>query len=79
MKRACFWRFLLNNKSLFSFMGVGGPNYNFEIISKKRLFFQFRGIKNKFHHIWPPWNKFWEYLLLAPPGKILPTPMLSLN
>jgi len=60
-------------------MGVGGPNYNFEIISKKRLFFQFRGIKNKFHHIWPPWNKFWEYLLLAPPGKILPTPMLSLN
>ena len=40
--------------------GRGGlPPLDFESISKKRLFFQFRGVKNKFHHFWPP------------PGKIL--------
>jgi len=37
--------------------GGQGPTLDFEIISKKRLFFQFRGVKSKFHHIWPPWKK----------------------
>jgi len=45
------------------------PPLDFESISKKGLFYQFRGAKNKFHHFWPPWNKFWENPLLAPPGK----------
>ena len=57
--------------------GAGGPSpLDFEIISKKRLFFQFRGVKNKFHHFYPPWKKFWEIHLLTPREKILPTPML---
>jgi len=62
-------------------MGVGtgrqgglGP-LDFEIISNKRLFFQFRGIKNKFHHFWPPLEKIWENLLLSPLKKILPMPI----
>jgi len=42
---------------------------DFEIIGKKRLFFQFRGVKNKFHHFPPPWKKIWENPLLAAPGK----------
>jgi len=41
----------------------GEQALDFEIISKKRLFVRFRGVKNKFHHFCPP------------PGKILPTPM----
>jgi len=45
---------------------------DFEIIGKKRLFFQFRGVKNKFQHFGTPWKKFWENPLLV---KILPTPM----
>jgi len=54
-------------------MGVGrggrgglGP-LDFEIISKKRLFFQFREVKNKFHRFWSPLGK--NYPLLAPPRK----------
>ena len=35
----------------------------FEIISKQKIFFQFRGVKNKFHHFWPSLET------------ILPTPM----
>ena len=57
--------------------GTGGPwpLLDFEIISKKRLFFQFRGVKIKFHHFWPPLEKVWENPLLPPPlEKILPTP-----
>jgi len=37
-------------------MGVGRGGkapLGFEIISKK-MFFQFRGVKIKFHHFWPP-------------------------
>ena len=40
-------------------MGVGSGGrgafspLDFEIISIKRLFFQFRKVKNKFHHFWP--------------------------
>jgi len=30
---------------------------DFEIISKKGLFFQVRGVKNKFHHFWAPPGK----------------------
>ena len=49
----------------------------FENISKKRLFFQFRGVKVKFHHFWPPpGKKFGKILHLPPVEKILPTPML---
>ena len=40
-------------------VGRGGrAPLDFEIIRKKRLFFQFRGVKTKFHHFW------------APPGKV---------
>jgi len=35
----------------------GQDPQDFEIIGKKRLFFQFRGVKNKFHHLWPPPGK----------------------
>ena len=42
---------------------------DFTIITKKWLFFQFRGVKNKFHHFWPLLEKFWENLLLSPRGK----------
>jgi len=48
---------------------------DFEIISKKGSFFQFRGVKNKFHHFCPPWKNIWENPLLLHPGKILPTSM----
>ena len=58
-------------------MGVGrggrggqGPLLDFEISSKKRLFFQFRGVKTNFTALAPPWKKFWENPLLPPtPGK----------
>ena len=55
-------------------MGVGRgglwPPLDFEIISKKRLFFQFRGVKTKFHRFMvSPWKKFWENPVLAPPWK----------
>jgi len=52
------------------------PPLDFEIISKKRLFFQFRGIKTNFTAFGPPRKKFRENPLLAPPWKILPTPMV---
>ena len=43
---------------------------DFEIISKKILFFQFRGIKNKFHHhFWPPLEKSLGKSATGPPGK----------
>ena len=46
------------------------PPPDFEIISKKRLFLQFRGVKTNFTTFGPPWKKFGENLLLAPsPGK----------
>jgi len=49
---------------------------DFGIISKKRLFFQFRGVKNKFHHFWPPLEKnFGKIPYWTPLEKILPTPM----
>jgi len=37
--------------------GGAKPPLDFEIISKKRLFFQFRGVKNKFHHFCLPLEK----------------------
>ena len=51
--------------------GTGGAlvPLDFEIISKERLFFLFRRVKNKFHHFWPPWKKFWENPLLSPRKK----------
>ena len=42
---------------------------DFVIISKKWLFFQFRGVKSKFHHFLPPGKKYYENPLLIPPGK----------
>jgi len=67
---------LWKNCELDETMGIGRggqrgafPPLNFEIISKKRLFFQFQGVKNKFHQFWPPWKKFWENPLLPPPSK----------
>ena len=53
-----------------------GPPLNFEIISQKRLFFQFQGVKTNFTTFAPPWKKFWENPLLLPQEKILPTPVL---
>ena len=57
--------------------GRGRPcPLDFEIICKKRLFFQFRGVKNKFHHFWHPLEKILGKSPTAPPlEKILPTPM----
>jgi len=47
---------------------------DFEIIGKKRLFFQFRGVKTKFNHFWPPPGKnFGKIPYLPPLEKILPT------
>jgi len=43
----------------------GGPPVDFEITRKKRLFFQFRGVKTKFNHFWSALEK------------IPPTPMVS--
>jgi len=58
-------------------MGVGREGrgelcpLDFEIIGKKRLFFQFRGIKNKFHHFWPSPGKIFGKIPYCPsPGKI---------
>jgi len=50
--------------------GVPSPPLDFEIISKKRLFFQFRGVKQISLLLAPSWKKFWENPLLVPPGKI---------
>jgi len=56
--------------------GSGGdlPPLDFETISKKRLIFQFRGVKNKFHHFWPlPGKNFGKIPYWLPLEKILPT------
>jgi len=42
---------------------------DFEIFSKKKLFFQFRGVKSKFHHFWSPLEKFWKNPRVATPWK----------
>jgi len=50
--------------------GAGGQGpLDFKIISKKSFFFQFRGVKTKFHHFYSPWKKFWENPLLPLPWK----------
>jgi len=49
--------------------GEPWPLLDFEIISKKRLFFQFIEVKTKFHHFWPPLVKILGKSLLVPPGK----------
>jgi len=65
-------------------MGVGRgeqrgafPPLDFEIISKKRLFFQFRRVKTKFHSplLPPPGKNFGKIPYWPPLEKILPTPM----
>ena len=63
-------------------MGVGRGSWgglvplDFENFSNKRLFFQFRGVKTKFHHFGPlPWKISEKSLSGAPLEKILPTPM----
>jgi len=61
-------------------MGAGGGLSHPWILKllEKRLFFQFRGVENKFHQFCPPpWKKIWENTLLAPLEKILPTPMAA--
>jgi len=58
--------------------GAGGvwPPLDFEIIRKK-VVFQFRGVKNKFHHFWPPSGKNFGKIPYWPPlEKILPMPMV---
>jgi len=43
---------------------------DFESISKNRLFFQFRRVKNKFHCFWPPPGKnFGKILYWSSPEK----------
>jgi len=42
----------------------GKPTPGFWNYWQKRLFFQFRGIKIKFHHFWSPWKKLGK----SPPG-----------
>ena len=56
-------------------MGVGSGGrgafspLDFEIISIKRLFFQFRKVKNKFHHFWPIPGKNFGKIPYWPPWK----------
>jgi len=58
-------------------MGVGGrgsggawTSLDFEIISNKRLFLQFRGVKTKFHQFWlPPGKNFGKIPYCPPLGK----------
>ena len=57
-------------------MGVGRggaegpcPPLDVENVSKKRLFFQFRGVKNKFHRFWRSLEKFLEKCPIASPWK----------
>jgi len=61
---------------LFTVMGVGRRGQreaktplDFEMISKKLLFLQFRGEKVNFTTFGPRWKTFWENPLLPPPGK----------
>jgi len=49
----------------------------FEIFTKKVFFLSFGWEKNKFHHFWPPLQKFCKNPLVPPWEKILPTPMVS--
>ena len=50
--------------------GRGGLSpMDFEIFSKKSLFSYFCGGKNKFHHFWPPIEKFWKNPLVVLPAK----------
>jgi len=51
--------------------GAGGAKspLDFEIISKKTLVFQFRGVKTKFHHFCPPLEKILGKPLLVLPWK----------
>jgi len=59
--------------------GAGGPTppLEFEFTSTKRLFFQFRGVKNKFPYFWPPLKKNLGKSPAAPLPleNILPMPM----
>jgi len=51
--------------------GVGGrprPPLDFKIIGKKRLSFNFEGVKTKFHHVCPPLEKFLGKSPPVPPG-----------
>jgi len=57
-------------------MGVGREgqgwalaSLDFETISKKRLFFQFRGVKNKFYRFWLPPGKNFGKIPYWPPWK----------
>jgi len=61
--------------------GPGGPwsPLDFEIISKKRLFFQFRGIKTNSTTFGHPWKNFGKIPFWPPLEKILPTPMAGMN
>ena len=45
------------------------PPKDFEIISKKGCFFQFRGVKTKCHHIWPPLEKYFGKIPYCPSWK----------
>jgi len=50
---------------------------DFEIISKKACFSQFRGVKTKFHHFWPALKNILGQSPTDPPlEKILPTPIV---
>jgi len=51
--------------------GAGGDlaPLDFEIISKKMLFFQFRGVKTKFHHFCPPLETIFGISPTGLPGK----------
>ena len=63
----------LKSKQMMHLMGVGRgarPPLEFEIISKKRLFFQFPGVKNKFHRF-GPLEKILGKPPSAPPGRNL--------
>jgi len=47
----------------------GGRPPGFWKFHQKRLFSWFRVGKSKFHHFWPPLEKFWKYPLAASPWK----------
>ena len=64
----------LHATGLFTVMGVGRRGQgeakaplDFEMISKKRLFLQFRGVKNKLHHFWPPTGNNFVKIPYCPP------------
>jgi len=45
------------------------PPWILRLLAKKGCFFNFEGLKRNFTTFGPPWKKFWENPLLAPPGK----------